>query len=187
MTDFIVIIVKIALVAVGLFLAYRIYFIVKKLAALTKRKKTADELRQKLDVFSVEGEVMNFSSNRVSRLDTFYFVSVSYMVDSITYYKDIVLFNRGSLRVGQKVTLLCDNDNVENVVVQNGDKEEALKRLVLRAIWLIIWLIIDFIGTCFDWKDNLDEYKNAGLIGAAVLVLVMIGERLYDRIKTDND
>lgn len=187
MTDFIVIIVKIALVAVGLFLAYRCYFLIKEIAELVKRKKKADELRKKLDVFSVEGEVLNFTSNRVSRLDTFYNVSISYMADGVTYYKEIILFNHGSLRIGQKIILLCDNENVENAVVQNGGEEEALKRLIWKLIWLVIWLIVDFISTCFDWKDILDEYKNAGLIWAAVLVLITFGDGLISRIKTDDD
>lgn len=187
MGDFIVFIIKMALVAAGLFLAYRIYFITKEVVELFNRKKKADELRKKLDVFSVEGEVMNFTSHRVSQLDTFYLVNISYMIDTFTYYKDIVLFNRGSLRVGQKIILLCDNDNFQNAVVQNGGEDEALKRLIWKLIWLVIWLIVDFISTCFDWKDILDEYKNAGLIWAAVLVLITFGEGLISRIKTDDD
>ena len=185
MTDLIAIIIKIALVVLGLFLVYRVYFIAKEVAELFNRKKAADELRKKLDVFSIEGEVLNFTSSRVSKLDTFYNVSISYTVDTLTYYKDIVLFNRGSLRVGQKIMLLCDNNDFQNVVVQNGDEEDALKRLTFKLICLIIWLIIDFIGTCFDWKEVIDEYNSAGLIWAAILVLLMIGEKLYERFGAD--
>lgn len=185
MTDFIAVIIKITLVAVGLFLSYRVYFIAKEVAELFSRKKAADELRKKLDVFSVEGEVLNFTSHRVSQLDTFHNVSISYMVDTFTYYKDIVLFNRGSLRVGQKVTLLCDNDNFQNAVVQNGDEEEALKRLVFKLICLIIWLIIDFIGTCFDWKDVIDEYNGSGLIWGSIFALLIVSEKIYEHFKTD--
>lgn len=185
MTDFIAVIIKITLVALGLFLAYRVWFIVKEVAELINRKKSADEIRKKLDVFSVEGEVLNFTSSRVSQLDTFYNVSISYTVDTLTYCKDIVLFNRGSLRVGQKVILLCDNDDFQNVVVQNGDEEDALKRLTFKLICLIIWLILDFIGTCFDWKDVIEEYNSVGILGAAVLVFPIVGEKLYERFKTE--
>lgn len=153
MTDIIVIIVKIALVAAGLFLAYRIYFLIKEIAGLAKRKKAADELRQKLDVFSVEGEVLNFTSKRVSRLDTQYDISISYEVDNTTYYKYIVLFNCGSLRIGQKVILLCDNDDFENVVVQNGEEEEAFKILISRLVFMVILLVIDAWGNSRDVLD----------------------------------
>lgn len=138
MVDFIVFIVKMALLAAGLFIAYKIVLTIKEIIELAKRKKAADELRRKLDVFSVEGKVLNFTSKRVSRLDTQYDISVSYMIDNITYYTDVIMFNHGSLRVGQKIILLCDNDDFENVVVQNGDEEEALKRLIVRFVVMII-------------------------------------------------
>lgn len=185
MIDFIAFIVKLTLLAVGLFIAYKIILIVKDIIRLVKRKKAADELRRKFDVFSVEGEVLNFTSARLSKLDTQYNISVSYMVDNLTYYKDVVLFNRGSLRVGQKIILLCDNDDFNNVVVQNGDEEDALKRLIFKLISLIVWLIIDFIGTCLDWRDVLGEYNRAGLGAAAVLIFVMIMEKIFGRLKSE--
>lgn len=153
MTDFIFFAIRLVLFVFGLYIAYKIFLIIKEMIELIKRKKAADELRKKLDVFSIESTVLNFTSKRVSRLDTQYDVSISYEVDDTTYYKYIVLFNRGSLRVGQKITLLCDNDNVENVVVQNGDEEEALKILISRLVFMIVLLLIDAMGNSQDILD----------------------------------
>lgn len=163
MTDFIFFIVRLALFVFGLFIAYKIFLLIKEIVEFAKRKKAANELRRKLDVFSVEGEVLNFTSKRVSRLDTQYDISISYEVDNITYYKYIVLFNRGSLRVGQKVILLCDNDNPENVIVQNGEEEEALKILLSRLVFMIILLLIDALGNSQDVLDI--TYGFAYLLG----------------------
>lgn len=153
MTDFIFFAVRLALFVFGLFIAYKIFLLIKEIVEFAKRKKAANELRRKLDVFSVEAEVLNFTSKRVSRLDTQYDISISYEVDNITYYKYIVLFNRGSLRVGQKVILLCDNDNPENVIVQNGEEEEAFKILLSRLVFMIIVLLIDAWGNSQDVLD----------------------------------
>lgn len=185
MIDFIVFMVKMALLALGLFLAYKIVYIIKDIIDFAKKKKAAYKLRQKLDVFSIEAEVLSFTEKRISRLDTQYDISVSYTVDDITYRTDVIIFNRGSLRVGQKIILLCDNDDFNNVVVQNGEEEDALKRLISRLIWLIIWLIIDFIGTCLDWRDILSEYNRAGLGVAAVLIFVMIMKRICGRFDSE--
>ncbi len=153
MVDFIVFIVKMALLAVGLFIAYKIILLIIEIIGLTKRKIAADALRRKFDVFSVEGEVLNFTSKRISNLDTQYDVSVSYMVDDLTYYTNVILFNRGSLRVGQRIILLCDNDNVENVIVQNGDEEEAIKRRIAHLVFLIVLLLLDTWGNSRDVLD----------------------------------
>ncbi len=185
MIDFIVFMVKMVLLALGLFLAYKIVYIIKDIIDFAKKKKAADKLRQKLDVFSIEAEVLNFTEKRISRLDTQYDISVSYTVDDITYYTNVIIFNRGSLRAGQKIILLCDNANFNNVVVQNGEEEDALKRLISRLIWLIIWLIVDFIGTCLDWRDVLGEYNRAGLGAAAVLIFVMIMQRICGRLDSE--
>lgn len=182
MGDFIVFIIKMALLALGLFLAYKVVNIIKDIFELVKKKNAADELRQKLDVFSVEAEVLNFTEKRVSRLDTQYDISVSYTVDDITYFTNVIIFNRGSLRVGQKIILLCDNDDFNNVVVQNGEEEDALKRLISRLIWFIIGLIVDFIGTCLDWRDILSEYNRAGLGAAVILILAMITANILTRL-----
>ena len=178
-------IVKIALVLFGLFLAYRAYIIIKGIAALYSRKKKADELRQKLDVFSVEGEILSFTEERVSRLDTLYTVNLSYSVGELTYYTDAFLFNRGSLRAGQKIILLCDNEDYSNAAIQNGEEDEAVKRLIWRFAWLVVGIILDFIGTCMDWSDILGEYNRAGIGAAALLIIAMIISNILARIKSE--
>lgn len=104
------------------------------------------------DVFSVEGEVISFTEKKLGRMDTRYDVIVKYTVDDVNYYKEIVLHNRGSLRVGQKMIMLCDDNDHSNAVVQNGSEEEALKGLAFAmaieigiAIYTIILLVLDLM------------------------------------------
>lgn len=185
MGDIFSIAVKIVLVFFAVILGYRMYFVIKQIVSLSARKKAADTLRKKLDVFSVESEVLSFAEKRLSRLDTEYDVSVSYEIDGITYYKDLIIFNRGSLRIGQKIILLCDNEDFNNAVVQNGEEEEALKRLIFKLIWLIVELIIDFIGMCFDGRELVGEYNRAGLGTACILIFGMIFEKIFGRLESE--
>lgn len=178
-------VVKTVLALFAVCLGIRMYFILKQMIPLIVRKKSADILRGKLDVFSVESEVQRFTEKRLSRLDTEYDVSVSYEIDGITYYKDLIIFNKGSLRVGQKIILLCDNEDYYNAVVQNGDEEDALKRLIFRLIWIIAELIVDFIGMCLDGQDLVGEYNRAGLGTACILMFVMIFEKIFGRLVSE--
>ena len=104
------------------------------------------------DVFSVEGEVLSFTEKKLGRMDTRYDVIVKYTVDDVNYYKEIVLHNRGSLRVGQKMILLCDDNNHSNAVVQDGSEEEALRDIAFAlaidigiTIFTIIILVLDLV------------------------------------------
>lgn len=157
----------------------------KGIGALYSRKKKADELKQKLDVFSVEGEVVSFTEELLTRLDTLFTVSLTYSVGESAYYTDAFLFNRGSLRVGQKIILLCDNEDYSNVSVQNGEENEAVKRLIWRFAWLVVGMIMDFIGTFLDWNDILAEYNRAGIGAAAFLTIAVIVSNILAHIKSD--
>lgn len=183
--DIVITIVRIALGLFGLFLAYRAYIVIKGIGALYSRKKKADELKQKLDVFSVEGEVVSFTEERLTRLDTLFTVSLTYSVGESAYYTDAFLFNRGSLRVGQKIILLCDNEDYSNVSVQNGEENESVKRLIWRFAWLVVGMIMDFIGTFLDWNDILAEYNRAGIGAAAFLTIAVIVSNILAHIKSD--
>lgn len=100
------------------------------------------------DVFSVEGEVTGFTEKKMGRLDTKYDVTVKYVVDGMSYYKEIVLHNRGSLRVGQKIILLCDDNDHSNAVVQDGSEEEALRgiaRALAIEIGITVFTVIIFV------------------------------------------
>lgn len=153
MGDLIFFIIKLALFVLGIYLIYRVAQMIKKLIELVGQKKKADELRNKFDVFSVESEVLSFSEKRISRFDTQYDVHVCYEVDGITYYKDLTIFNRGSLRVGRMIILLCDNDDHQNVIVQNGDEEEAIQKLVWNLVFMAFILVIEAMGFSQDVLD----------------------------------
>lgn len=148
--------------AIFLIVLYYIFIVLVLILATAKFIRDFITLRTRLreikrlrgsmsyDVFSVEGEVTGFTEKKLGRMDTKYDVTIKYTVDNITYYKEIVLHNRGSLRVGHKIILLCDDNDHSNAVVQDGSEEESLKGLAFAmaveigiAIYTIILLILD--------------------------------------------
>ena len=150
--------------AIFLIVLYYAVIVVVLILAFSKAVRDVVEFRSRLknirrlrgsmsyDVFSVEGEVISFTEKKLGRMDTKYDVIVKYIVDDISYYKEIVLHNRGSLRVGQKIIMLCDDNDHSNAIVQNGSEEESLKGLAFAmtieigiAIYTIILLILDLL------------------------------------------
>ena len=155
--------------AIFLIVLYYAVIVIVLIIAATKAARNVAELRIKLseirrlrdgmsyDVFSLEGEVTGFTEKKLGQMDTEYDVTVMYTVDGINYYKEIVLHNRGSLRVGQKIIMLCDDNDHSNAVVQNGSEEESLKGLAFALaieIGIIIYAIIVLI---IDLKSNLPQ------------------------------
>lgn len=150
--------------AIFLIILYYAVIVVVLILVFSKALRDVVEFRSRLknirrlrgsmsyDVFSVEGEVISFTEKKLGRMDTKYDVIVKYIVDDISYYKEIVLHNRGSLRVGQKIIMLCDDNDHSNAIVQNGSEEESLKGLAFAmaieigiAIYTIILLILDLL------------------------------------------
>ena len=127
---------------------------VRDLIMLKTRLRNIRRLRGSMsyDVFSVEGEVISFTEKKLGRMDTRYDVTVKYIIVNKSFYKEIVLHNRGSLRVGQKIIMLCDDNDHSNAVIQDGSEEESLKGLAFAmaveigiAIYTIILLILDLM------------------------------------------
>lgn len=141
---------RLVLIVFGILLLINLYFVTKRLIPIIRRNREAERIARDLSVFSVEGEVVEINSERLNDLDTQFNVKLCYMVGYEKYYKDIVLLNRHSLRMGQKFNLLCDEGNPENATLQDGAEKESTGNLIFN-LWLdIALLIIDTALNCLE-------------------------------------
>lgn len=118
------------------------------------RLKEANRLRQSYDVISVEAEITDITTKRWNPMDTQYIVDLTYSVGECTYNKQITLHNKQSLRVGQILILLCDSDDPEKAVLQNGEEEESIKSLTFALIVDIILVILGIIAAYYELKTE---------------------------------
>lgn len=141
---------RVILTAFGILLLINIFFVLKRLIPIIRRHREAERIERDLNVFSVEGEVVEINSERLNDLDTQFNVKLCYTVGYEKYYKDIVLLNRHSLRMGQKFNLLCDEDDPANATLQDGSEKESTGNLIFN-LWLdIVLLIIDTALNCLE-------------------------------------
>lgn len=141
---------RVILTAFGILLLINIFFVLKRLIPIIRRHREAERIGRDLNVFSVEGEVVEINSERLNDLDTQFNVKLCYTVGYEKYYKDIVLLNRHSLRMGQKFNLLCDEDDPANATLQDGSEKESTGNLIFN-LWLdIVLLIIDTALNCLE-------------------------------------
>lgn len=141
---------KFILIAFGILLLINILYVLKRLIPIIRRHREAERIGRDLSVFSVEGEVVEINSERLNDLDTQFNVKLCYTVGYEKYYKDIVLLNRHSLRMGQKINLLCDEDDPANATLQDGSEKESTGNLIFN-LWLdIVLLIIDTALNCLE-------------------------------------
>lgn len=118
------------------------------------RLKEANRLRASYDVISVEAEITDIKTRRWNPMDTQYFVTLSYSVGETSYSKKITLHNKQSLRVGQVLILLCDSDNPEIAVPQNGAEEESIKGLTFALIVDVIIVIYGIASEYYHFKNG---------------------------------
>lgn len=131
--------------------------IVKMIDAIIKtcaRVKEANRLRQSYDVISVEAEITDITTKRWNPMDTQYIVDLTYSVGECTYYKQITLHNRQSLRVGQILILLCDSEDPEKAVLQSGEEEKSIKSLTFALIVDIIIVIWGIAANYYQLKTG---------------------------------
>ncbi|MDE6729045.1 MAG: DUF3592 domain-containing protein, partial [Oscillospiraceae bacterium] len=84
---------------------------IKRLIPMAKRTREINRLKKSNDVMSVEGEIIEIHTKQIDRLDTRYDIKIYYEVGWNKYYKDFIVINKQSARIGQKVTLLYDRDD----------------------------------------------------------------------------
>ncbi len=146
---------KLILFGFGILIAVSIGKDIVKIVKLSKKLKNSNDVEHNFDVFSVEAEVLSFTEERVGQFDTSYDVDILYYVGNLPYYNKVTLLNRGSLRVGQKITLLCDNDDPEKITVSGGDESYALSKLIKGVIFKIIAVIVDFVIQFYGYSARM--------------------------------
>lgn len=138
------------LIAFGILLLINVSFVLKRLIPIMRRHREAKHIERDLSVFSVEAEVVEINSERLNDLDTQFNVKLCYMVGYEKYYKDIVLLNRHSLRMGQKFNLLCDEGDPANATLQDGSETDSTGNLIFNLCLDIVLLIIDTALNCLE-------------------------------------
>lgn len=143
------------LIAFGILLLINVYFVLKRLIPIMRRHREAKRIRRDMSVFSVEAEVVEINSKRLNDLDTQFNVKLCYTVGYEKYFKDIVLLNRHSLRMGQKMTLLCSEDDPGNATLQDGSETDSTGNLTVNFFLDIVLLIIDTALNCLEFIIDL--------------------------------
>lgn len=111
---------------------------IPKLLILKRELKAAKRVSALPDALTVEGEIVSIRSEQMSRWDIQYTATIVYMVGQRSFYSDLTLLNRGSLRAGQKLDILCDSDNPANSTTADGTQITALRKLISRQVSLLV-------------------------------------------------
>lgn len=129
--------------------------VIKRLIPLAKRVREIKRLKRSYDVISVEAEIIEIHTEKLGEMDTQYNIKLYYEVGWNKYYKDFILINKQSVRVGDKVTLLCDCDDPEKALLQNcrglTGEEYGLRSTVINLIVVSIIIIADAAINIYEY------------------------------------
>ena len=132
-----------------------IIVVLKKLLPLLKRLSVFNKLKNDPDVISVEAEILEIQTTKLNDLDTQYDVKVYYEIFYRKFYKDIIMINKQSLRVGMIVTMLCSSDEPENAMFSDGSEVFGIKSRVFNLIIAVplftICLILQFLEVYLEF------------------------------------
>lgn len=135
---------------------------IKRLIPMVKRAREIKQLQSSYDVMSVEGEIIEIHTEQIGEMDTQYNIKIYYEVGWQKYYKDFIVMNKQSVRVGQKITLLYDRENPEKALLQNMQgllgEEKGLKSTVFNLIIASIIIIADLAITIYEYTSGLELY-----------------------------
>lgn len=135
---------------------------IKRLIPLVKRTRDIKRLQSSYDVMSAEGEIIEIHTEQIGEMDTRYDIKIYYEVGWNKYYKDFIVLNKQSARVGQKVTLLYDRDNPEKSLLQNMQgllgEEYGLKKLVFHLIVDLIIIFADLAINAYEYTSGLELF-----------------------------
>lgn len=120
---------------------------IPKLLILKRELKTVKRVSALPDALTVEGEIASIHSEQVSHWDIQYTATVVYTVGERSFYNDITFLNRGSLRAGQKLDILCDSDDPVSSAAADGTQITAVRKLISRQVRLLVL----FPVICFEF------------------------------------
>lgn len=120
---------------------------IPKLTRLKRELKAAKRVSALPDALNVEGEVIDIHEEQHTRWDIQYTATVVYLVGQRSFYGDFSFLNRGSLRTGAKIDVLCDGSDPASSAAADGSQIKALRKLIsiqVRAIILILIICFSF-------------------------------------------
>ncbi len=149
--------VRVFLIIIAVFAIIDIISVLKRLVPMVKRANEIKRIKNSYDVISVEAEIIEIHEERIDDMDTQYNTKLYYEVGYRKFYKDFILINKQSLRVGQTLTLLCDSSDPEKALIQeqNGlsglsGESFVIKSMIFNLIIAVLIVIADAAANCFD-------------------------------------
>ncbi len=131
---------------------------VKKLKPMLKRINEIKRAKNSYNSISVEAEIIEIQTKPLDELDTEYDVKLYYEVGYQKFTKDFILINKQALRVGQKLTLLCDGDDPKQALIQDYtdtfDESLQLKSVIMNIAIYILIMLADVIFTAFGYING---------------------------------
>lgn len=132
--------------------------VIIRLVPLAKRAREINRLKKSFDVISVEAEIIEIHTEKIGDMDTQYNIKLYYEVGYQKYYKEFILINKQSARVGDKVTLLCDSFEPEKALLQNcrglSGEEYGLKSTIFNLVIATIIIIVDVAVNLYDYISD---------------------------------
>lgn len=151
---------KIVLAVVFLGALFDLIRAVKKIRPMSKRLKEIKRAKNSFNPISVEAEIVEIHTNPIgeSGMDTEYDVKLHYEVGYQKFYKNFILVNKQALRVGQKLTLLCDGDDPEQALIQDFESKLGesfqMKSVIVNIIVDILIMAADTAITAFGYING---------------------------------
>lgn len=129
-----------------------------KIIPMSKRLKEIKRAKNSFNSISVEAEIIEIHTKPMDDLDTEYDVKLYYEVGYQKFYKNFILVNKQALRVGQKLTLLCDSDNPEQALIEEytdtfGESFQ-MKSTIVNIIVDIVIIAADTAITAFGYING---------------------------------
>lgn len=132
--------------------------VIKRLVPMLKRSREIKRIKNDPDVISVEAEIIEINTERIDAMDMQYNIKLYYEVGYQKYYKDFILINKQALRVGQKLTLLCDSSEPEKALIQNYNgtfgENFGLKSTVFNLVIAILIIIAKAAIDALDYING---------------------------------
>lgn len=122
-----------------------LFHYIPKIAHYRSELKSAERVCSLPDAMNVEGEIVELREEHHTQWDVQYTATIVYYIGQINYYGDFTFLNRGSLRVGTKIGLLCDSNDPASAAAADGSQITALKKIIsIRTFGVILMFIICF-------------------------------------------
>ena len=132
--------------AMTAFVTFYLFHYIPKITHYRNELKNAERVCSLPDALNVEGEVVGLQEEHHTQWDVQYTATIVYNIGQINYYGEFTFLNRGSLRVGTKIGLLCDSCDHTSAAAADGSQITALKKIIsIRTFGVILMFIICFV------------------------------------------